>query len=213
MARIFKLTDSGLKADEEESLVRILGQEQVLIFPTETYYGLGGLGRFPSVYQKIFELKGRSASKQLPFCAADADMVLEFMDRPPAAFFSLARAFWPGPLTLVLPAKKGLFPEMFPGQVQTMAVRVPSPDWLRQLIKKAGALLISTSANLSGQPPLASFDEVYRLFSGRVEFFIDGSETPGEQPSTIIDLTGPEPVGRREGKIPFSEIWSILFEA
>lgn len=212
MARIFKLTNSGLKTEEEESLARVLRQEQVLIFPTETYYGLGGLGLFSSVYQKILGLKGRSTGKQLPFCAADTDMVLELADRPPAAFFRLAKTFWPGPLTLVLPVKQGSFPEVFPGQVQTMAVRVPSPDWLRQLIKKAGTLLISTSANLSGQPPLASFDEVYRVFSGQVEYFIDGGETPGEQPSTIIDLTGPEPVGLREGKIPFPEIWSVLFE-
>jgi len=65
-------------------------------FPTETYYGLGGLGRFPSVYQKIFELKGRSASQQLPFCAADTDMVLEFTDRPPAAFSVWLRLSGPG---------------------------------------------------------------------------------------------------------------------
>jgi len=213
LAKIFKLINSGLKTEEEESLARVLRQEQVLVFPTETYYGLVGLGLFSSVYQKILELKGRSTSKQLPFCAADTDMVLEFADRPPAAFFRLAKTFWPGPLTLVLPVKQGFFPEVFPVQVQTMAVRVPSPDWLRKLIKKAGALLISTSANLSGQPPLASFDEVYRVFSGQVEYFIDGGQTPGEEPSTIIDLTGPQPAGLREGKIPFREIWSVLFEA
>ncbi|HRD02209.1 MAG TPA: L-threonylcarbamoyladenylate synthase [Candidatus Saccharicenans sp.] len=210
MAKIFELIDSRLKDEEEGLLTRILNQHELLIFPTETFYGLGGLVFFHSVYQKIFDLKGRQANKPLPFCASDLDMVLSFIEKPPASFFRLARTFWPGPMTLVLRAREGLIPESLPWMGQTIAVRVPSPSWLRQLIQKAGALLISTSANLSGQPPLSSFDEVYRTFAGQVGFFINGGETPGGKPSTIVDLAGPEPVCLREGKIPLVEIQHVL---
>ncbi|MDD8020839.1 MAG: L-threonylcarbamoyladenylate synthase [Acidobacteriota bacterium] len=212
MAEIFQLIDGGLKNEDLEFLARILNQKELLIFPTETFYGLGGLAIFPDVYQKIFQLKGRHEGKPLPFCASDLEMVLSSIQEPPVSFFQLARAFWPGPLTLVLKARSGLLPQSFHGPEQTIAVRVPSPDWLRQLIKKAGALLISTSANASGYQPLSSFDEVFRVFADRLPFFIDGGQTPGEKPSTIIDLTGSKPVGQREGKIPFEEIWPVLYE-
>jgi L-threonylcarbamoyladenylate synthase len=208
VARIFQLVDSRLKDEEEKLLATILNQGELLIFPTETFYGLGGLAIFPPVYQKIFELKGRQADKQLPFCASDLDMVLQFIDEPSDLFFRLARAFWPGPLTLVLRARAGALP----GAQKTLAVRVPSLAWLRQLIKKAGSLLISTSANLSGQPPLSAFDDVYQLFADRVEFFIDGGETPGARPSPILDLTGSEPICLREGKIPLSELLPALYK-
>jgi len=208
VARIFRLIESRLKDEEEELLAAILNQGEILIFPTETFYGLGGLATFPAVHQKIFELKGRQADKRLPFCASDLDMVLQFIEEPSDLFFRLARAFWPGPLTLVLRVREGLLP----GHQKTLAVRVPSPDWLRQLIKKAGSLLISTSANLSGQPPLSAFDDVYRLFADRVEFFIDGGKTTGDLPSTIVDLTGSKAICLREGKIPLAELSPFLSE-
>lgn len=208
VARIFRLVESRLKDEEEELLAAILNQGELLIFPTETFYGLGGLAIFPAVHQKIFELKGRQADKQLPFCASDLEMVLQFVEDPSDQFFRLARAFWPGPLTLVLRVREGLLP----GHQKTLAVRVPSPAWLRQLIKRAGSLLISTSANLSGQPPLSSFDDVYRLFADRVEFFIDGGKTTGDLPSTIVDLTGSKAICLREGKIPLAELSPFLSE-
>jgi len=206
VARIFRLVESRLKDEEENLLAAILKQGELLVFPTETFYGLGGLAIFPAVHQKIFELKGRQADKQLPFCASDLEMVLQFVEEPSDQFFRLARAFWPGPLTLVLRAREGALP----GAQKTLAVRVPSPVWLRQLIKKAGSLLISTSANLSGQPPLSAFDDVYRLFAEQVQFFIDGGKTPGGLPSTIVDLTGAKAVCLREGIIPLSELAPIL---
>ena len=208
VARIFRLVDSRLKDEEEELLAAILSQGELLIFPTETFYGLGGLAIFPAVHEKIFELKGRQAEKQLPFCASDLEMVLQFVEGTSDQFFQLARAFWPGPLTLVLRVREGVLP----GPQKTLAVRVPSPAWLRQLIKRGGSLLISTSANLSGQPPLSDFDDVYRLFAARVQFFIDGGKTPGGLPSTIVDLTGAKAVCLREGKIPLAELSPFLSE-
>lgn len=183
-----------------------------VVYPTETFYGLGGLATIESVAERVFALKGREAGKTLPFIASDLEMVLQFSEGPPDFFFRLAERFWPGPLTLVLRARENVMPATLYGPGRTIAVRVPPLLWLRDLVKSSGSLLISTSANLSGQPPLDSFPEVYKIFRDRVDFLIDGGRTPGEKPSTIIDLTGPEPACLREGKIPAEEVWAFLYE-
>ncbi|MCR4395374.1 MAG: L-threonylcarbamoyladenylate synthase [Candidatus Saccharicenans sp.] len=202
----------GLKPDQLDFISERLGQGAILVYPTETFYGLGGLAALGSAAEKIFDLKGRETGKPLPFVASKLEMVLDYAEKPSDLFYRLAERFWPGPLTLVLRARENSLPEILYGPGRTIAVRIPPLAWLRDLIQKSGSLLISTSANLSGQPPLASFQEVYEIFRDRVDLFIDGGPTPGGRPSTIIDLTAPEPVCLREGKIPAAEVWAYVYE-
>ncbi|MBC7360887.1 MAG: threonylcarbamoyl-AMP synthase [Candidatus Aminicenantes bacterium] len=212
LSLIFNLSPAGLVQEEYDLIVDKLLQGCLIIYPTETFYGLGGVASSVTVAQKIFELKGRESGKPLPFVASDLDMVLRLVEEPSPLFFRLVEHFWPGSLTVVLRAKDKALPETILGPNGTIAVRIPPLDWLRQIIKKIDCLLISTSANFSGQPPLSSFQEVLEIFKGKVDVIINGGETPGEKPSTIIDLTSPEPVCLREGKIPLSEIWKVLVD-
>ncbi|MGQ9802152.1 MAG: L-threonylcarbamoyladenylate synthase [Candidatus Saccharicenans sp.] len=212
LSQVLPLPASGFTADQLDFISDRLRQEAILVYPTETFYGLGGLAQSGSAAGRIFALKGREPANPLPFVASDLEMVLRFSEKPSDLFFRLAEHFWPGPLTLVLRAREHSLPEILYGPGRTIAVRVPPLSWLRELIRKSDSLLISTSANLSGQPPLASFSEVYEIFRDRVDFLIDGGPTPGGQPSTIIDLTSPEPVCLREGKIPAAEVWAYLYE-
>lgn len=211
-SEVYSLRGQLPEPDWLDGLAGRLRAGAIVVYPTETYYGLGGLSSLEPVAERIFSLKGREAGKTLPFVASDLEMVLRFSEEPPGFFFRLAERFWPGPLTLVLRARENVLPDPLYGPGRTIAVRVPPPDWLRALIKKCGSLLISTSANLSGQPPLDSFSEVYEIFRDRVDIFIDGGRTPGEKPSTIIDLTGAEPACLREGRIPAEEVWAFLYE-
>ncbi len=211
-SEIFRLRENRLAPEEVEYLTLRLRQGAIMVYPTETFYGLGGLAVLEAVGNKVFELKGREPGKLLPYVASDLEMVLQFAEQPGEIFFRLAERFWPGPLTLVLRAKEGILPAALLGSQQTLAVRVPPVDWLRELVKRTGSLLISTSANLSGQPPVDNFAEAYELFRERVDLFIDGGKTPGEKPSTIVDLTSEEPLCLREGKIPVSEIRAFLYE-
>lgn len=211
-SEVVSLRGQQLEPERLDFLAERLKAGAVLVYPTETFYGLGGLASLESAAERIISLKGREAGKTLPFVASDLDMVLRFSEELPDFFFRLAERFWPGPLTLVLRARQNSLPESLYGPGRTIAVRVPPLAWLRDLINQSGSLLISTSANLSGQPPEAEFSRVYEIFRDRVDIFIDGGPTPGEKPSTIIDLTGPEPVCLREGRIPAEEVWTFLYE-
>lgn len=210
MSLIFRPTEIGLSQEELGLVVEELLQSGLIIYPTETFYGLGGIATSIVAAERIFELKGRESWKLLPFVASDLKMVLELVEEPSPLFSRLVESFWPGPLTLVLKTKEKALPKELLGPNNTVAVRIPPLDWLRQIIRRVGCLLISTSANLSGQPPLASFGEVLKIFRDKVDIIIDGGQTPGDKPSTIIDLTSSEPICLREGKIPLSDIWKIL---
>lgn len=211
MSLIIDLTPEGISSEKLELIAAKLFAGGLIVYPTETFYGLGGMACLEKVAEKIVELKGRESNKPLPFIASDLEMILKLVEEPPQVFYRLIEKFWPGPLTLVLKVREKTLPEKILGPGRTIAVRIPPLDWLRQLIKKIDCLLISTSANFSGQPPLASFEEVAEIFQGKVDLMINGGKTPGEKPSTIIDLTASEPICLREGKIPLSEIWSVLF--
>lgn len=211
-SEIFTLQGQKPGSDWLNFLAGRLKDGAIVVYPTETFYGLGGLATLESVAERIYRLKGREVGKTFPFVASDLEMVLQLIAQPSDLFFKLAERFWPGPLTLVLPARENILPDILYGPGRTIAVRVPPLDWLRDLIRRSGSLLISTSANLSGQPPVDSFSEVYAIFRDQVDIFINGGQTPGEKPSTIIDLTGAEPTCLREGKIPAEEVWAFLYE-
>lgn len=211
-SEVFLLPGSQTEPEWLDILSGRLRAGATIVYPTETYYGLGGLASLESVAGRIFSLKGREAGRTLPFIASDLEMVLRFSEGPPDFFFRLAERFWPGPLTMVLKARENTLPGILYGPGRTIAVRVPPLAWLRNLVGKCGTLLVSTSANLSGQPPVDSFSEAYEIFRDRVDIFIDGGRTPGEKPSTIIDLTGTEPACLREGKIAAEEVWAFLYE-
>ncbi|MCX8159376.1 MAG: L-threonylcarbamoyladenylate synthase [Candidatus Saccharicenans sp.] len=211
-SKVFSLLEQTSVPDWLDFLAGRLKAGAVMVYPTETFYGLGGLASLESVAERVFSLKGREAGKPLPFIASDLEMVLQFIAEPSDLFFRLAEHFWPGSLTLVLRSRENILPDILYGPGRTIAVRVPPLHWLRDLVRKSGSLLISTSANLSGQPPVDNFSEVLKIFQGRVDILIDGGRTPGEKPSTIIDLTGAEPTCLREGKIPAEEVWAFLYE-
>jgi L-threonylcarbamoyladenylate synthase len=136
-------------------------------------------------------------------------MVREISASLPPSFRPLAEEFWPGPLTLVLPAAAGL-PEFLLGPGRTIAVRIPPLSWLRALVKEIGQPLTATSANLSGEKELADPAEVIALFRDKVEIVVDGGPSPGGVPSTIVDLTSPEPRILRIGTIPEIRIRAVL---
>jgi L-threonylcarbamoyladenylate synthase len=120
---------------------------------------------------------------------------------PPHVFWTLAREFWPGPFTLVIRARP-LFPGEMLGPNDSLAVRIPDHLWLRQLVKKAGFPITATSANISGAKEISRPEEIIEIFKDKLGLIVDGGETPGGLPSTIIDLTCDKPRLIREGAVP-----------
>jgi len=177
----------------------------VVIFPTETFYGLGASAFSVSGVQKIYALKDRDRGKPLSIVVADLAAAEACAENPPAAFFDLARRFWPGPLTLVVRARP-LFPSEMLGGGRTIAMRVPGMAWLQSFLKDLGVPLTATSANRSGGEEISDPVRILAEFREQDVTIIDGGPTPGGLPSTIVDLTVDPPKILREGAIPTSRI-------
>ncbi|HMM98436.1 MAG TPA: L-threonylcarbamoyladenylate synthase [Anaerolineales bacterium] len=198
-----------LPADDPLSIARaleILRAGGLVVFPTDTVYGLGSLAFDQAAIESIYAVKGRPLEKAIPILIADA----ADLDRLARAVTDLARRlasrFWPGPLTLVLPKRADLPAAV--SAVDTVGVRVPDHAAARALLRAAGPMAV-TSANLSGRSSPRSAEEAASQLGGRVPLVLDGGETPGGVPSTVVDVSGSVPVILREGPLTLAEINSI----
>jgi L-threonylcarbamoyladenylate synthase len=181
----------------------------VVIFPTETFYGLGGDPWQPTVVERVFDIKRRDMGKPLPLIAADDAAIRQVAANWPSEADLLARAFWPGPLTLVLAAST-LLPPALHAHTGKIAVRVSSHAVAKGLASAVGGLLISTSANLSGQPPCRHPDELASELLSQVDRVLHAGPTLGGQPSTLVDVTVHPPQLVREGAIGWERIETVL---
>ncbi len=180
-----------------------------MAFPTETFYGLGAAGFSRQGVERVFRLKKRASSKPLPVMASNLGMVRDITGTLPPTFQPLSGKFWPGPLTLVLPAASAV-PAALTGPGRSVAVRIPPARWIRDLLDEIGQPLTATSANISGAKEISDPTEVIRLFDGKVDVIINGGNTPGGAPSTLVKLTGSEVHVIREGVIPAAAVFEAL---
>jgi L-threonylcarbamoyladenylate synthase len=191
--------------------MRVLAGGGIIAFPTETFYGLGADPAREDAVAKIFAAKGRAAGEALPLIASDVEVARGVAAAWSDAAERLAAAFWPGPLTLVLPVRAGAVVEGVTAGRETIAVRVPGHPLARALAAAAPAgLLTATSANRSGSPALSTADAVERALGRGTALIIDGGPTPGGLASTIVDLTEARPRLLREGPVPFARVLESL---
>jgi L-threonylcarbamoyladenylate synthase len=207
--RFIGIDPAGKNTVQVAEIAAALLEDAVAAYPTETFYALGAAAFSRRAVEKIYRLKKREPGKPLPVVASDLNMVEEISAALPPSFRLLAGEFWPGPLTLVLPAAARL-PDFLLGPGRTIAVRIPPLRWLLELVREVGQPLTATSANLSGEKELADPAEVAAVFRGKVDVIVDGGPSPGGAPSTIVDLTSPEPRILRLGKIPEVRIRAAL---
>jgi L-threonylcarbamoyladenylate synthase len=185
-----------------------LRRGSLVVYPTETFYGLGALATLPAALARLAAAKLRPAGKALPLVAADAAMAFGLWAEVSPVARRLAEAFWPGPLTLVAPAVSGL-----PGPVTmggAVGVRVPGAELARELCRRAGGPVISTSANPSGGPPPASVDALDPDLLSRIDLVLDGGKTPGGLPSTVVDVGAGGPRLLRAGAVPWEAVEDAL---
>ena len=207
--RIVTIDRDSTRLPQAADVAAALRAGAVAAYPTETFYALGAAALSKEAVAKVFRLKARDASKPLSFVVSDMDMVGDLVSSLPSSFAALAAEFWPGPLTLVLPAAAGL-PAHVLGPGGTIAVRIPPLAWLRDLVRELGEPLTATSANLSGEKELADPAVVKGLFEGKVDLIIDAGPAPGGRPSTVVELSGAAPKVLREGAIPRERIEALL---
>jgi L-threonylcarbamoyladenylate synthase len=172
---------------------------KIVVFPTETVYGVGCRYDDESARERIFALKGRDRSKPLAMYLLTAEEIRDYAVWP-SATGKLARAFLPGPLTLVLPGRSG-------GKI---GFRISSDAVVRRLISLSGTPLAGTSANLSGQGSPVNGEQAIAAMDGRVDVIINAGKTEQACPSTVIDLCEAQPVVVREGAVSLSELSRVL---
>ena len=175
----------------------------IIAYPTETFYGLGVKFDMPDALKRLYGLKKRPHDKAMPVIIGDSRLLSEVVDEEwlkniPLTAQSLMDEHWPGPLTLLFPAKDGLSEHLTAGTGR-IAVRVPGESFALCLAKKAGFPITATSANLSGMPPAENAEMVKKYFDGGIDMLIDGGQTAGGTPSTIVDVTKDVPVIIRRG--------------
>lgn len=186
-----------------------LSKGGVLIYPTETFYGLGGDPYQTEVVERIYRLKERDGRKPLPLIAADEAAARRAARVWPEVAERLTRAFWPGPLTLVVAVASQFSPTLH-AQTGKIAVRVSSHAVARNLAAAAGGLLISTSANLAGKSPCVHPDQLSPTLLQQVDAVLCAGATPGGQPSTLVDVTVDPPRLLRGGAIEWERLQKVL---
>ena len=180
----------------------------IVAFPTDTVYGLAVDPRSGAAVQALFDLKGRSGDSALPVIAASLEQVESCVGRLDAASRALADRFWPGPLSLILPAPVGFDAAVHAGQ-KTIAVRVPDHRVARLVAEAFGHPITATSANLSGAPAAPAADQLdAEIRAGAL--VIDAGPAPGGLPSTIVDARTKPPRLVRAGAVPWNRVLDSL---
>ena len=181
---------------------------ELVVFPTDTVYGVACDPYNPAAIEKLFAAKGRVREKAIPLLLADAKYVRGVSSGLPATALRLGQAFWPGALTVVVPRRVDLPPNLSAGD--TVAVRVPGHDELRQFLETCGGALAATSANLSGQPDALTAEQAAAYLGKSVRVMVDGGTAPGGVPSTVVNCAVDPPVVLREGAIALDRILEAL---
>lgn len=198
-------------ADEKTPAVaaELIRQGELVAIPTETVYGLGADGLNEAAVAKIFEAKGRPQDNPLILHIWDAEQMEQFCHDIPKAAYDLAKAFWPGPLTMVLPARD-IVPKRTTGGLNTVALRCPDNAVTREIIRLSGVPIAAPSANLSGKPSTTTAQHVLHDHDGKIAAVVDGGPCRVGVESTIVDLTEDRPRLLRPGGITPEQLVSVL---
>lgn len=189
--------------DAIENAVRALTSGEIVVVPTDTVYGIAALPSLPDAIARIFSVKGRPSEKPIPVLGPDIEALaaVAVLD---ARARSLADAYWPGGLTLVVARAPEFECDLGGNTPDTVGVRIPNEPTVQEILRRTGPLAV-TSANRSGRPPATTVEDARRDLHDDVAVYVGAGRLPGGTPSTVVSLVG-EPAVLREGAIPAGEV-------
>lgn len=208
---LYKMDLNNINAAQMQEAGDLIAAGELVAFPTETVYGLGGDALHPDAAKKIYEAKGRPSDNPLIVHIADVKDLERIAKEIPSQAKKLADAFWPGPLTMIV-WKKEEVPYATTGGLETVAVRMPNHPIALELIRRSGKLIAAPSANTSGRPSPTEASHVMEDLEGRISMVLDGGAVGIGIESTIIDLTEPTPMVLRPGYITPEMLSEVLGE-
>lgn len=190
------------------AICQCIRQGGLVAFPTETVYGLGGNGLNAAAAKKIYQAKGRPSDNPLILHISDRTMLHQLVTDITPIAEKLITAFWPGPLTIILPKSK-IVPLETTGGLETVAIRMPDNQFTREIIQLAQTPLAGPSANISGRPSPTTAQMVYEDLHGKIDYILDDGDTIIGLESTIVDCTGTDPIILRPGSITYEMLREI----
>ena len=208
---VIKIDPEHMDLEEMKRAGKFLAKGELVAFPTETVYGLGGDALNPEAAGKIYAAKGRPSDNPLIVHIADVSDLERIVTEVPEQAKKLAEAFWPGPLTMIF-WKKDQVPDATTGGMDTVAVRMPNHPVALELIRQSGCLIAAPSANTSGRPSPTEAAHVAEDMDGRIPMILDGGSVNIGIESTIIDLTEEIPMVLRPGYITPEMLSEVLGE-
>ncbi len=206
--QLFSLSSREDEAHILSRLVEIVGDGGVIVFPTDTVYGIGGDPLNKETIHRVFAIKDRHFEKALPVLIDCIETLAKYVDHPPHLSRILEQV-WPGPITLVF-KKNPIVPADLTGGRDSIAIRIPNHPFLLKLLSAVGGALIGTSANISGVSPLSSKEDILAWFDGKVEAILLQPTPLLGVPSAVVDLTGKTPTILRKGSTDLSWLQKIL---
>ena len=208
---LYEIDENNINIFQMQEAGDLIAAGELVAFPTETVYGLGGDALHPEAAKKIYEAKGRPSDNPLIVHIADVADLERVAKEVPEQAKKLAEAFWPGPLTMIV-WKKEEVPYATTGGLETVAVRMPNHPVALELIKRSGKLIAAPSANTSGRPSPTEGAHVMGDLEGRIAMVLDSGPVGIGIESTIIDLTEPVPMILRPGYITPEMLSEVLGE-
>jgi L-threonylcarbamoyladenylate synthase len=211
---VIQIDEHNIDEASKKSLQRagqIIRDGGLVAFPTETVYGLGGDALNPDSSRKIYAAKGRPSDNPLIVHVADFEDLETIVKEVPDSARKLAKAFWPGPLTMIM-NKNDRVPYETTGGLDTVAIRMPNNEIALELIRQSGGFIAAPSANTSGRPSPTVARYCIEDLSGKIEMILDGGQVGIGLESTIVDLTSDVPMILRPGYITLDMLKEILGE-
>lgn len=206
-----KINDIPTDYPQITQAAKLLQQNELVAFPTETVYGLGANAMSDEAVEKIFEAKGRPSDNPLIVHIATTEQLKDIATSVPSVAYRLIEHFWPGPLTIILRKKSGISQRVTAG-LDTVAVRMPDHPVALELIKKSQLPLAAPSANLSGRPSPTTAKHVEQDLFGKIAGIIDGGSTGVGIESTVLDCTTDVPMILRPGGVTKEQLEQFIGE-
>lgn len=208
---VIKIDRDAIDKEAINRAADLIKSGQLVAFPTETVYGLGGNALDPEASKKIYAAKGRPSDNPLIVHIADKEDIYRVGKDVPEACRALMDRFWPGPLTIIV-KKADDIPKATTGGLDTVAVRLPSDEIARELIRASETFIAAPSANASGRPSTTRAEHCLEDLAGRIPMILDGGPVKIGLESTIVDLTGDKPMVLRPGYITIEDLKEVFPE-
>lgn len=187
----------------------LIKQGKIVVFPTETVYGIGTNGLDENAVKKLYEVKQRPLNKPISLLVSNMEMVNLIAKDITEVEYKIMEKFFPGPLTIIL-KKKEIVPDILTAGQDTVGVRMPRGEIARKLVECANVPIAAPSANISGEPSGTNLQEIKKHFEGKVDYFIDGGNSELGLASTIVQVVEGKPQILRQGSITLEQINQIF---